>query len=57
MESSVNVEKKDVLPVYKAFKRALSARGLRENVKSQIEEYLVDLSNQTGIDFSDEEYN
>lgn len=51
------VEKKDVLPVYKAFKRALSARGLRENVKSQIEEYLVDLSNQTGIDFSDEEYN
>ena len=48
------VGEKDVRPVYKAFKRALSARGPRENVKSQINEYIAALSSETGIDFEDE---
>ncbi len=48
------VDEKDVWAVYKAFKRALSARGLRENIKSQIEEYILALSSETGIEFPDE---
>lgn len=48
------VEEKDVRAVYNAFKRALSARGLRESVKSQIDEYVAALSSETGIEFEDE---
>lgn len=51
------IEEKDVLVVYKAFKMALSAKDLRENIKSQIEEYIASLSCKTGIDFPDDWHN
>lgn len=48
------VDEKAVWIVYRAFRKALSASGLRENIKAQINEYIVELSDETGIEFPDE---
>lgn len=45
---------KAVWNIYKSFRKALSASGLRENVKRQIDEYVTQLTDETEIEFPDE---
>lgn len=49
-----DIDKEAVLTIYKAFRKALSSTGLRENVKAQIDEYIVELEDESGIIFPEE---
>lgn len=49
-----DIDKDAVWIIFKAFRKALLSSGLRENIKTQIDEYIVELSNESGIEFPDE---
>lgn len=47
-------DEKEIWKIYRAFRKALSASGLRENIKSKIDEYISDIVSDTDILFPDE---
>ena len=47
------VEPKEVMKVYRAFRMALKAPDLRDSIKRQVEEYITRLSVETDIEYPD----
>lgn len=47
-------DEKAVWAIYRAFRQSLASTGLRENIKSQIDDYILELSDESGIEFPDD---
>ena len=49
-----DIDKDAVWMIYKTLRMALLSSGLRENIKTQIDDYIMELSDQSGEEFPDE---
>ena len=47
------IDEKAVWEIYRAFHRSLTSSGLRESRRSKIDEYIVQLADESGIKFPD----
>ena len=48
------IDNATIMNIYRAFRKALSASGLRASIKQQIEDNIVEIEDETDIDFPEE---